>query len=359
MTDVKTLLSDPRRRNLAVLAGVALVSILLALFGLHERAAETAPQYEQTEFFPGLAAHVRDAAHIRIASKKNGSFDIVFVPEKGWVLPARGDYPASFEQVRGTLVGLAALETIEPKTARADWLHYLSLDAPDHGGDGVLITVSDDKGREIASLIAGKSEDIGDQTGAVGLFVRRPDETQSYLVRSVFEPRSDPADWIDKNVMDVDRARIREADIDPASGPSYEVRRQTPADADFALSPLPAGRALANPAAPDGVAAAIVGFTFDDIRPAKNIDFTNAGRVVTRTFDGLVVTVNTVQQGQDIWAQVSADAEPEKPDAAKEARSINAHAEGWAYKLPDYKGAQFMTTLESLLQPAAAAHRAK
>ena len=353
MADMKTLLADPRRRNLAVLAAIALVSVLFALLGLHERAAETATGYEQTEFFPGLAAHVREAAHIRIASKKNGTFDIDFVPEKGWVLPGRDDYPAAFDEVRRTLVGLAALETIEPKTARADWLHYLDLDAPAQGGDGVLISVSDEKGRELASLIAGKSRDIGDASGAVGLFVRRPAETQSYLVRSVFELRSDPSDWIDKTVMDVDRARIRDADVDPANGPSYEVRRDAPSDPDFKLSPLPAGRALANETAPGGVAAAIVGFSFDDIKPAREIDFSNAARLVTRTFDGLTVTVNVVQQGQDYWAQIAAEGDAEKPDAAKEARSINAHAEGWAYKLPAYKGAQFMTPLESLLQPLA------
>ena len=41
------------------------------------------------------------------------------------------------------------------------------------------------------------------------------------------------------------------------------------------------------------------------------------------------------------------------PDTGKEARTINARVTGWAYKLPDYKGAQFMTPLETLLKPLA------
>ncbi len=46
------------------------------------------------------------------------------------MLPGRNDYPASYETVNKTLVGLAALQTIEPKTSRPDWLHYIGLDAP-------------------------------------------------------------------------------------------------------------------------------------------------------------------------------------------------------------------------------------
>lgn len=358
--DLKALLADPRRRNLAVLAGVAILSLLLALgalwrqssFGEHAAAAE--------QFFPGLAKDIRTAAHIHVASKA-GAFDVVFVPEKGWVVPERANYPASFELVQRTLVGLAALQTIEPKTARPDWLHFLGLDAPPQG-DGILIAVTDDKGHDLAALIAGKSEDIGDPSGATGLYVRHPKENQAWLVRSVLDPRAAIADWLNKTVLDVDRSRIKEVDVDPAGSPSFVLERALPSDPDFTLSPIPAGRSVADPAAPDGVAAAVTGFGFDDVAPAQGkIDLTNpttVARVVTKTFDGLIVTVNVQRIGADYWASLFA--EGAKPDAAKEAAAINAHAAGWAYKLPGFKGQLFMTTLDSLLkapEPPATAPR--
>ena len=55
---------------------------------------------------------------------------------------------------------MAALETIAPKTSRADWLHYLSLDAPPKGS-GTQITVKDSHGAVLASLILGNMEDLG------------------------------------------------------------------------------------------------------------------------------------------------------------------------------------------------------
>ena len=353
--DAKQFLSDPRRRNLATLGAATLVAMLLALAALWQQASLSRPATVPEQFFPGLAKHLRDATEIHIASKVGGAFDIVFVPEKGWVVPERADFPASFDLVRRTLVGLAALQTIEPKTSRADWLHYIGLDAPP-AGDGIELTVRDDKSRVLAALIAGKSEDIGDATGATGLFVRRPNEFQSWLTRSVLDPRASLSDWLDKSVMDIDRARIQEVDVDPAAGASFTVRRERPSDPDFKLTQLPAGKSLSDPTAADGVASAITGFGFDDVRPARDLDFSNATRVVTKTFDGLKVTVHVLKAAADYWAVISAEAEnSSKPDVASEAAAIDAHTSGWAYKLPAYKGQLFMTTLDSLLKTPQAA----
>jgi hypothetical protein len=349
---LNSFLADPSRRNLAILGAVAVVAVLLALLALEARQSEVAPHYRAEQFFPDLAAHEREVSRIRVASKK-GTFDIVFKPYRGWVLPARDDYPASFDQVKETIIGLGALQTVEPKTARADWLPAVGLGAPPKG-NGVEIALLNDKGETLAALILGKSEDIGDPGGAIGLFVRKPDSNQSWLVKSVFEPKSDPSDWIEKHVMDVDRARIQETDVDPAGSASYEVRREQPSDPDFKVTDLPAGRALADDTAADGIAAAITDFSFDDVRAAKNFDFNDATRVIAKTFDGLTVTVQTIRQGADYWATVSAEAGPGKPDAAREARDIDAHVNGWAFKLPEFKGQLFTTPLENLLKPLGA-----
>lgn len=351
MNDV---LADPRRRNLAILAGTALVSILLAFWALYAQSASLAPQSMRSEFFPGLASHVRQAARIHIASKKGGTFDVVFKPIRGWVIPQKNDYPASFVEVNKTLVNLAAMQTLEPKTSRADWFHTIGLDAPAKGGDGVEISVSDDRGRELAHLIVGKSEDIGDSSGAVGLFVRKPDETQSWLVRAEAEFQTAPDDWIDKNVLEIDQGRIQSTTVALPDGSSYEVRRDAKTDMHFKLSSMPAGREMASDTAADGPAAAITGFTFDDVKPSREVDFTNSARVTTKTFDGLTVTIDVAHAGAQYWAQLDAMAQSNDPNIAKQARTINARVNGWAYKLADFKGAQFTAPLESLLKPKGA-----
>ena len=354
--DLTVFFSEPRRRNLAILAALAILSIALAVWALDERADMVAPKYPPHEFFPGLASQVNDVARIQITSK-SGSFDVAFVPMKGWVLPGRGNYPASTDEVRKVLVGMAAMETMEPKTARPDWFHYVDLDGPPK--DGTKITLTDDKGTVLATMIAGKSEDIGDESGVVGLFVRKPGDKQSWLVRSPFTPHANQSDWLDKKVMDIDRSRIQEVDVTPSSGPAYSVSRAKPSDPDFTLDNLPKGRELAYAGSPDSVATAVTDFGFNDIKPASAIDFSKAARLVTHTFDGLIVTVDTVKQGGDYWVKVAANSLPGKPDAAKEATAIDGHADGWAFKLDPYKGATFDTTLDSLLKPKEAAKSAK
>lgn len=341
-------LADPRRRNLSILGAIALVSVLLALWALHAQSESTAPKTERTEFLAGFASKVRQAAKIHIASKKGGTFDVVFKPSKSWVLPGKSDYPANFAEVNKTLVTLAAMQTIEPKTARPDWLHNVALDAPPKG-DGTEIVVSDDHGHELAHVIVGKSEDIGDSNGAVGLFVRRPDENQSWLVRAEAEFRSNPSDWLDKTVATVDQTRIQSTVVNHPDGTSFELSKATNKEPHFKLSAIPAGRELASAESPDETATAVSAFAFDDVKKARELGFTNPVRLITRTFDGLSLTIETEVIGDDTWAQISAQDLSGKPDVAKEARTINSRANGWAYKLQD--GERFTATVEKLLKP--------
>lgn len=346
---MEQVMSDPRRRRLGILGAVAAFLVIWAIFALWQQNSQVPAQYAPTPMFPELAHHAREAARIHIVAK-SGSFDVVDKPSKGWVISSRGDFPASFEQVNRTVIGLANMETLEPRTARPDWLHFLGLDSPPKG-DGVLISVYDTEGSALASIIAGKSEAIGDRNGANGLFVRKPDSTQSWLARSTLEPNSDVTAWYEKNLLDIDHGRIAQTEIAPPGAPAYTVRRDKPSDTDFKVVNLPAGQKLPFPSAADSVGTAIAGLTFDDVKPAKQFDFSKGWRVVTQTFDGLTVTLQLIKQGQDTWTMISAQGTGK---AAREAQAISARTSGWAYKLPQFKANQLMTTLDAMLKPPAA-----
>lgn len=339
-----------QRRTLIGLAAAALLSTGLALFALYQQAQEGAPHFAPTEFLPGFAAQVKNAARIHIVSH-DGSFDIVYSKDRGWVLPARGDFPADFDEVRHTLIGLAALEIIEPKTARADWLHYVGLETPPKG-NGVLIQVKDAGGRDLASLIMGNMETIGDPNGAAGLFVRRPHETQSWLARAVFVPHGAPSDWMALHVLDLDSARLKDITVTPVGGKPYTLARSHPSDANFALSPQIRN---ANLAILNAIPGLVTGFSGSDVRPAGQLDFAKASpkatHVVAHSFDGLILNLDAVADGADVWARLSAAAGPGAvPGIAKEADGINARAAGWAYKMPPDKGRLLMATEEMLGQ---------
>ena len=333
-----------QKRVLMVLAACALVSTGLAGFALHQSAEEGAQHFTPAPFFPGFAAQVKNAARIHIVSH-GADFDIRNLPGQGWVLPGSGGYPADIDEVRHTLIGLAALETIEPKTARADWLRYEGLETPPKG-DGVLIEVDDASGHRLASLIAGNMETIGDTNGAAGLFVRRPDESQSWLARAVFVPHGAPSDWMLLQVLDLAPARLKDMTIAPVSGKAFTLSRAHPSDANYVLSPALAGAAAAKI---NAIPTALMTFSVNDARQASQIDFTKAAHVTAHTFDGLVLTLNVAAMGNDVWTTLAATAAPgATPAVVEEAQTITTRSKDWAYRLAPDKGRLLMANEAAL-----------
>jgi len=343
---------DFRRRNLMVLGALAALSVALAAIVLTLRAQEGRARFTPGEFLPGFAAQVKDAARIHIVSR-DGAFDVTYLPAKGWVLPARGNYPADFEQVRHTLIGLAALEAVEPKTARADWLSYMGLDMPPKGS-GTAITVSDRAGKTLASVIAGNSAELDNAQGATGLFVRHPGDNQSYLARSVYALHGNVADWLETGVMSIDAARLNTVTVTPASGAAFTVAREHPSDREFKLqgSPPPKGFAV-NPASVNLIPQLITGFAFVDVRPASQLDFSKVAHLTAHTFDMQNIRMDAVSVGGEVWVRVSAQADPGTPTMQRqEASMINARAAEWAYKLSADKGRLLMMKRDDLMTKA-------
>ena len=357
MSLAAAILHDRRRRNLLVLAIVAALSSILAVLALDHQAALMAPKYKPHTFFPGLADRDRHIDSIRITSKEYGTVAIDFVPDRGWILPAEHGFPANYDLVRKTIYGMAGLEALAPETARPEWLKYLDLDAPPKG-HGVKVTLYDDKGHVIAALIAGKTKTLG-ELGQLGLFVRTPTSNQSWLARSVFQPDANPADWMNKDVLDLARSEIKSVTVKPNHGPSYTVARTEPSDPNFSLSGLPKGRTLAYPTAPNGPAFGLVDFSFDQAVPIQTVDFSHATQTEATTFDGLTINARIAAQDGSSWVALAAQAKPANKIATLKARKINKIAGAWAFEIPAYKAAQLTTPLDNLLKAhtAPAAHR--
>jgi len=218
----------------------------------------------------------------------------------------------------------------------------------------VDIRLTDNSGKVMAELLVGHSQGAADDLGRTPLYVRRPNEDQSWLARGNLAPKPNPADWLDKTVLNIARDRVKGATVTPATGPSYTVSRDSKDQPDFKLLDLPRGRELSFAGSPDGVGGAITGFDFDDVAKANPADYANMPQSVAHTFDGLDVTVKIATKGMDHWAIVSAASTD--PMTQTEAAAINARLGGWAFKLPEAKVQQFTATRETLLkEPAGAA----
>ncbi len=338
---------DPRRRNLNILAGITALFVVLAVVAVWQQASSLAPKFEQRPFFPGLGDRLAQLGEIAITSK-SGTFH-VRLNQGRWVIPEKGGYPADPAQVRSVAVGMAELTTLEPKTSNPEMLNFVGLGAPDKGGNGVQLVLNDAMGKPMADILVGQPQGAADELGRTGVYVRKVSENQTWLARGSLTPKPNATDWVDKNVINIARDRIKGASVTPPTGPAYNLSRDNKEQMDFKLLDLPAGRQLSFEGSPDGVGSAILGFDFDDISKADELDFSKAAQSVTHTFDGLDVTVKVLTKGADHWATISAAGA--NPMTQAEATQINARVGGWAFKLQASKADQFVATRETLLKP--------
>ena len=347
MSDSIAINRNPKRRQMTILLGATAAAIALAAAAVFQQSTSTAPQFQQHPFFAGLSDRLPQLGEIAITTKA-GAFHVRLQQGK-WVIPERGGFPADPGQVRSTALGLADLTVLEPKTDRADWLSYVGLVAPDKGGDAADVKISDNAGKSIGELLLGHTQGAADTLGRNTVYVRHPDETQAWLARGSLTLKSNVTDWLDRNVLNIDRDRIKGASVTPEKGPSYNLARDSKDKPDFKLLDMPAGRSLSFDGSPDGVAGAIASFTFDDVVKADQFNFDKAPQTVEHTFDGLDLTVKIATKGTEHWATVAAAAADPKVQA--EAAKINANLGGWAFKLPDDKVQQFISDRETLLKP--------
>ena len=361
------------RRRLTALTylGVATaIAIVLALVAIWLRASSVEPAFRHQVLFPNLAAKAKDVATILVETKA-AAFSVTRNADGRWVLPGKSGYPAEIDVVRKTIVALSELEAIDQRTARPDWHERLGLGLPKSGGTGTVVTLKNTQGAVLASLVSGQAVEGVAASGNTAMYVRRPDENQTFVALGSYAPQADQAQWLDKTFLDLARDRVKTIEMKPLKGPSYTVTRAKPEDQNFVVGePLPRGRVLRTEAEPNGVGNALVGATFEDVARAETLDFANAAHARYVTFDGLTLNVSAIEKDRDFWIVVKATANPQpvapaptapvpsapatsplKPDVTKEASEINRMAAGWAYKVPRFKGVLITAALEDLLKP--------
>jgi hypothetical protein len=353
-----------RVRSLSYLAGATGLAVLLAAVAVFQRGSTSEPAFKPVRMFASLEKQVEDVAAIQIETK-SASFNVVRDAQGLWTLPDRAKYPADFNTVRKTILGLAELDLVAQKTSRAESQEKLGLGPPKTGGSGTLVTLKDGKGEVLASLITGASAEGESAGGRQAIYVRRRDEPQTYVARGTFTATTDQALWLDKAFIDLARDRVKAVVMKPFKGRPYTVTRAKPEDANFRIvEAIPAGRQLRTETEPNSIGNALLGLSFEDVKAQSLVDFTGAATFAVATFDGLNVGLKIVEKDRDFWIAVEAAADPSvqpapakpgdktlKPDVPKEAKEINGTVGGWAYKIARYKGTLMTAPMEDLLRP--------
>jgi Domain of unknown function (DUF4340) len=270
-----------------------------------------------------------DATHVTL--QKDGA--LWQVAERGW--------PADEGKLRKLLLDLGALNIVEEKTrlpANYPALGVEDVSSPKATGTRIDISAPP----RSWALIVGKSS-----SGKSG-YVRVASMPQSLLAAPLLSVDADPKSWLQNALLDINAARVHEIAARPAQGAAFTAVRAKKDEISFTVSPLPKGRQLTGPAAPEGIAGGLSGLTLDDVHKATPVPDAQLSHIVYRTFDGVEIELAGRRDGAHPLVVITVRSTT--PESAAEAQRLAARVNGWEFEIPDYKYTVIYTPLEELLQ---------
>jgi hypothetical protein len=325
------------RRTLLIMSGAATIAIGAALLLTPGETPPPSPAGAALAF-PGLAQRLQSAVRLE-AIRHDGTLTVERRGET-WVLPAKGGYPVRQEKVREVLTGLTELRLTEPRTANPDLLDRLGLEDPTRAGaTSTLLRVLDAQGAVIAELVIGRRRVRTQGNVPESAFVRRPNETQAWLAEGRIPVDSDPQLWLDRDIANLARERVREVRIARGGEAPIVITRSGDPDGRFTLVE-PAG-APAEETNLEEVGRAFEFLTFLDVRPEAEIPGEPLGEARFAFSDGLAVVVRPRKEGEAIWVTLAAEGDDE-------AARLNARWRGWAYQVGQWKEKAFAPRLADL-----------
>ncbi|HEY5622121.1 MAG TPA: DUF4340 domain-containing protein [Gammaproteobacteria bacterium] len=336
-------------RTLIGLAGALVVLGALALFGQREQRPQTVAG---EILLPGLEDSLDEITSVEIIGAGNTRIATLERADADWVVAERDGYPADLTKTRHALLSFAETTILEAKTANPalhDRLGVEDVSAQDATGALVRILGPADPADPVEVVVGGGE-------GEYQRYVRRQGEDQSYLINRDPQIYLETTEWLDTTLLDLDSNRVKQVTVTrPAETlvVSKDVRGQT----NFTVQDIPEGRELRYESIPNVLGSVLSNLTLDDVQRA---DGPLGDAIVSEfvTFDGLVITAESVEVGDEAWVSFSASVDPALPeesvetraDAEAEAAEINARVEGWRYAIPTVKFEQLTRSMDDLLR---------
>lgn len=330
-------LAERRRAQsltLALIAG-ALVAVAAVTLAIESRGLS--PNNASGPVLPGLEETIGGAQRISVTSA-----DAIYRIERtqqGWAMRDRDDYPVLSSRLAQLTDGLENLRYARRMTNDPSKHDRLGLTDPREGGRGILVQIEDGRGALLVNLI------LGVETN--GLYVRRPDQDQTWAAEGELPPLRDVASWMDLQPLNLAAERLARVEVSPAEGRVYVLARDSADQPWRIVSPALASLAQSTVTA---TAERLTQLAPVDVRTAPAIQGTPSARVRATMFDGLVIDAELIPSDNRTWVKLVARASAPEQEAA--ALEINNRSAAWAYALSDIEAEAVAPALGRLVPGA-------
>ncbi len=312
-------------------------------FGTREESREQQNYSGGKLMFPDLAPKLRDAARIEIVHQDNTT--TIAKHDDIWGLADRGGYAVQPGKLRGMLTALTELRLVEPRTSDPAQFSRLGLEDPkEKAATSNLLRVLDASNKPIVALIVGHRRVRTQGNVPEQVYVRRPDDNQTWLAEGSLQVDADPQLWLERDIMNIDHARVASVGVQRGDQKLDFAR-----DGQKLVVKEPADHPPLDDYKVDDVDRALELLTFQDVQTDKQPVGDKIGQSVYTTSDGISVTATVFKGDKDIWARFSATGTDKSKD---EADKLNARLAGWTYQLGSWKEKALVPSLDELKAPA-------
>lgn len=335
---------------IGILAIVTIIAGLLAGQLSQTPTVSTTPNNQA--LYPQLLDVLKDVNEIQIKTK----ISAVSLLKNGeqWGVKEKASYPAAMDKIADVLNGVANLSTVEAKTDKAELYSKLEVeDVTSENAKSVQVTLK--KGNDtVADLIVGKTRPAKEDSSRNELYVRKADDKQSWVALGNLMIAQQVADWLDKQVANVEENRIREVVVN-----QIRVFREKTDDKNYQLVDLPE-KASIEQSNVRNLARTLDHLNFDDVMSASEFNFESPTQVVFNTFDGWEISLMLQSKDGKHYMKLSALAKPnlitgENKEATveklnKEIEQFNQRLINWVYIIPDHKVKGLLQKREELFK---------
>lgn len=293
-------------KNLAIL-GFVTIAISLVI-PLSQTQKPTSILQSGTALFPKLLSQLNQVEAVEIVHKKQ-QINLV----KGidyWGIKERNGYPIVADKLRKTLLGIAEITILEPKTKKTERYAHLDLqEVYAENANSTQIKLIGANTSILADILIGKTKSSRNATAKAALYVRKPGDPQSWLVAGQVPLHNEIKDWLKTTLLELDDKRIHKVSLDFPGVESFGIHKPKLEDTDYQLNTLLATESIDSQYTVNQIASTWSRLSFDDVH-AKS-DITTAAKpdfsATMETFDGLRIVMHAFKYNNKTLASLAAE----------------------------------------------------
>jgi hypothetical protein len=337
-------------RTLATKVALGAVALVGLAWFLAQGRGTTPERARGSAMLPALKERAEEVGAIEVL-RGNSTVRLERNPDGSWIVATSESYPARNELVRALVASMGELAVEERMTAKKDRHGELSLAWPDESGKARLVRFlpKDPLAPIVAEVVVGEERFSPD-----AVFVRQPDQDQTWRARGRVQLPYEANGWIDRTLLSLPSDETNSVSfagitVGRPAGPA-EPQPGAPRAA-WTSAVEDAERAQWTKEQEDSARMSLPSWferlEFDGVRRARLDAAADPRWSVSADLRSATLTMSGVEEGEFVWIRVAAvpkegapapkpaerEGDPFVPDWAKFAQRTS----GWEYQLPAWK----------------------